>query len=103
MCMQIYIYINIQVYKYTSVQVYRGNENNDNVALRQRFYPVLNSKKVYKYTYIHIYMYICILVYKSTYIQIYIYTNLHIYRWIKKKKPRKKLLLSGFFYENIGL
>ncbi len=55
------------------------------------------------YTNLHVYKSTCIQIYMYTSIQIYMYTNLHVYIAFYEHKLEKKLLLSDFFYENIGL
>ena len=73
------------------------------MALNQRLHRIINSEFVYVYTNLHIYKSTSIQNYMYINLHVYLYTNLRVYIDLNERKLEKKLLLSGFFYENIGL
>jgi len=102
-CIQIYMYTNLHVYKSTCIHVYVGNGIILKTALNQRSWRIIKSIFVYVYANLHVYKSTCIQIYMYTNIHVYTYTNLHVYIGFYEHNLKKKLLLSVFFYENIGL
>jgi len=73
------------------------------MALNQRFQKIIKCIQIYIYTNLHVYKSTCMRIYMHTSLHVYMYANLHVYIAFYEHKLEKKLLLSGFFYENIAL